>query len=334
MARAARGIEEEVERGVRIPVGRGFAGRVVAEGRPLAIEDVDHADIFNPILREKGIKSLLGAPLLARGRVLGVVHVRTLRPRHFEPDEVELLQHAAERAAMAVEKALLHEELMRLYELRQRFISIASHELRTPAAAIVGAARTLERVGDRLTTEQEKNLLRMLFDQAERLGTLVDQLLDLSRLDVEAVEIRPQRIDVRKRLDAIVSGLAGGSTITVDSPSKLEIDADPVALDRILTNLLVNALRHGAPPIVVSATRTDRHARIAVEDRGAGVPREFRTRLFEQFTRSSASAGKPGSGLGLAIARSYAQAHGGELLYEDARPRGARFEFVLPVRAR
>jgi signal transduction histidine kinase len=64
------------------------------------------------------------------------------------------------------------------------------------------------------------------------------------------------------------------------------------------------------------------------------VPREFRTRLFEQFTRSSASAGKPGSGLGLAIARSYAQAHGGELLYEDARPRGARFEFVLPVRAR
>src|SRR5215212_1241086 len=75
VAQAAKGIEEEVEQGVRIPMGRGFAGRIAAERRPVRIEDVDHADILNPILREKGIRSLLGAPLMIEGRVLGVMHV-------------------------------------------------------------------------------------------------------------------------------------------------------------------------------------------------------------------------------------------------------------------
>src|SRR5205807_10036928 len=77
VARAAKGIEEEVERGVRIPLGRGFAGWIAAERAPVVIEDVDHGEVLNPILREKGVKSLLGVPVLARGRVLGVVHVGT-----------------------------------------------------------------------------------------------------------------------------------------------------------------------------------------------------------------------------------------------------------------
>src|SRR5216110_190950 len=86
VARAAKGIEEEVEAGVRIPLGRGFAGRVAAQAAPVVIEDVDTADIFNPILREKGIKSLLGAPLTVSGKVSGVVHVGTLTHRVFTPD--------------------------------------------------------------------------------------------------------------------------------------------------------------------------------------------------------------------------------------------------------
>lgn len=108
VAQAAKGIEEEVEQGVRIPVGRGFAGRIAAQRKPVLIEDVDHADILNPILREKGIRSLLGVPLMVEGRVIGVLHVGSLTRRIFDERETDLLQLAADRAAIAIEHARLH----------------------------------------------------------------------------------------------------------------------------------------------------------------------------------------------------------------------------------
>src|ERR671934_1315252 len=109
VARAAVGIEEEVEHGVRVPVGKGFAGRVAATQQPVVLRDVDHADVLNPILREKGIKSLLGVPLVVQGSVVGVLHVGSLEARDFAPNELELLQLAADRAAIAIEHARLFE---------------------------------------------------------------------------------------------------------------------------------------------------------------------------------------------------------------------------------
>jgi anti-anti-sigma factor len=103
IATAASGLEQEVLQGVRIPVGRGFAGRIAAQGRPVILNEVDHTKVINPILLEKGIRSLLGAPLLAEGKVIGVLHVGTLSPRAFADHDVDLLQLAADRAAMAVQ---------------------------------------------------------------------------------------------------------------------------------------------------------------------------------------------------------------------------------------
>jgi anti-sigma regulatory factor (Ser/Thr protein kinase)/putative methionine-R-sulfoxide reductase with GAF domain len=113
VARAAKGLEEEVERGVRLPLGGGFAGRIAAERTPIFIADVDHADILNPILREKGIRSLLGVPLIVDGRAIGVLHVGTLERREFTNDDAALLQVVAVRAAPAIERAHLYAELDR-----------------------------------------------------------------------------------------------------------------------------------------------------------------------------------------------------------------------------
>ncbi|HTU88321.1 MAG TPA: SpoIIE family protein phosphatase [Solirubrobacteraceae bacterium] len=107
VARAAKGIEEEVERGVRVPIGRGFAGRIAAERVAIFIADVDHADIRNPILREKGIRSLLGVPLIVEGHLVGVMHVGSLSPRVFGPNDLAVLQLAAARTAPAIERASL-----------------------------------------------------------------------------------------------------------------------------------------------------------------------------------------------------------------------------------
>jgi phosphoserine phosphatase RsbU/P len=103
VATAATGLEEEVRQGVRIPMGKGFAGRVAAERRPVIIEHVDRTKVLNPILVEKGIRSLLGAPLMANGQILGVLHVGSLLPRSFTREDTDLLQLAADRAALAVQ---------------------------------------------------------------------------------------------------------------------------------------------------------------------------------------------------------------------------------------
>ncbi|HEV2951835.1 MAG TPA: GAF domain-containing protein, partial [Actinomycetota bacterium] len=106
VARAAKGIEEEVERGVRIPMGKGFAGRIAAERVPVALYRVDHSTVLNPILFQKGIRSLLGVPLLANNEVVGVMHVGTTTPHTFSQDEIDLMQLVADRVALALQVRL------------------------------------------------------------------------------------------------------------------------------------------------------------------------------------------------------------------------------------
>ena len=117
VARAAKGIEEEVEQGVRIPIGQGFAGRIAAERVAIFVADVDHADILNPILREKGIQSLLGIPLIVEGELIGVLHVGSLVPREFGERDLAVLQVAAARAAPGIERARLFSELEREHQV-------------------------------------------------------------------------------------------------------------------------------------------------------------------------------------------------------------------------
>ena len=163
VARAAKGIEEEVEQGVRIPVGKGFAGRVAAERRPVVIEDIDHADIFNPILREKGIRSLLGVPLLVEGEVIGVLHVGTLVPRQFTAEDRDLLRLAADRAALAIAHG-------RAYEAEQ--------QAREEARKALLRLSALQRVSDAA-------LAYLPLD--DLLGELLDRIAEILRTDTAAI---------------------------------------------------------------------------------------------------------------------------------------------------
>jgi K+-sensing histidine kinase KdpD len=326
VARAAVGIEEEVEQGVRIPVGGGFAGRVAAGRSPVILDDVDHADVLNPILREKGIKSMLGVPLLVP-EVIGVLHVGSLTPRAFTAAEVELLELVAARVAIAIERARLHEELLLLDRLKANFVAIASHELRTPATSVYGVLKTLAAHGDELSADVRNELLRTGVEQGERLRRLLEELLDLSRLDSGAIAVNPTAVVVRTVLEQIAHAVLPPETrVEYEVPADLAAVADPLVLDRVLSNLLGNAALYGKMPLRVSAEQRDRQLRIAVEDEGVGVPDELRPRLFDRFARGGEAQG---SGLGLAIARLYARAHGGDILY-DQRDRGARFELVIP----
>ena len=326
VARAAVGIEEEVEQRVRIPVGGGFAGRVAAERRPVILDDVDHADVLNPILREKGIKSLLGVPLLLRDDVIGVMHVGTLTHRQFGNEDVYVLRLVADRVGLAIERARLHEETVLLDELKSNFVAIASHELRTPASSVYGVLATLA-ARDDLSQETRETLIHVGYDQAERLRSLIEQLLDLSQLESRRVGIDRKPVVLRSAIAEIVAAaIPDQEKVSLDVPSDLAAVVDPLVLDRVVSNLRIKAVRYGDPPIVVSAAQRDRHVRIAVQDSGAGVPEHLQPHLFERFVRSD---GAQGSGLGLTIARAYARAHGGDLVFEPGE-RGARFELIVP----
>jgi signal transduction histidine kinase len=326
VARAALGIEEEVEQGVRIPVGAGFAGRVAAEARPLVI-DVDQYGVYNPILRQKGIKSMLGVPLIVRGVSLGVLHVGALTPRMFTRDEVDLLQLVAERVAIAIERARLHEELVQLDQLKLNFVAVASHELRTPATSVYGILKTLSERKDELTEELREELLRVGVEQGERLRRLLEDLLDLSRLDARAINVEPRPLVLKTALADVVHGaLHATAAVELEIPDDLAAVVDPLVLDRVVSNLVANAASYGAPPIRIAARNRDRHLRVTVEDAGPGIPAELEGRVFDRFARGR---DKSGHGLGLAIARAYAQAHGGDLIYDPSRD-GARFELIIP----
>lgn len=331
VARAAKGLEEEVERGTRIPFGKGFAGRIAATRDLVMIEDVDHSYVLNPILREKGVKSLLGAPLLVGDEVLGVLHVGTLTPRIFSADDFELLRVVTNRAAIAIDRALAYEEVVRLTEVQREFVALAAHELRTPATIVYGLAATLAHRD--LPPEQVVELQDTLHLQAERMSRLVEQLLDMSRLDATSIRVSPEPLALRAELEQIVKASAHGRAedVEIDVAHDEAVLADRTVLERVVGNLVANALRYGAAPVRITARRHDSHLRISVQDSGEGIDPEFVPHLFDRFQRSAAARQSGiGAGLGLSIARLYARAHGGDLVY-DPDADGARFDLVLPT---
>jgi signal transduction histidine kinase len=220
----------------------------------------------------------------------------------LDDDHVADIRAYADLVAAFLEQGLDQERLTPLGDLTATSSRSPPHELRAPVAVIHGIGVTLNQRRDRLGSSTSR---RSTF------AHLVNQLLDLSRLEVDAIGLRRQEIEVKPLVESIVSNIA-----------------DEVA-EHITVEVVVNALKYGAPPVTITAEQRDRHFRLAVEDRGSGVGKDFVPRLFERFAHADGRR-KDGSGLGLAIAQSYANAHGGELIYGDAEPSGARFELVLP----
>jgi signal transduction histidine kinase len=165
------------------------------------------------------------------------------------------------------------------------------------------------------------------------MSRLVEQLLDMSRLDAASIEIAPELITLKPELEEIIRSSVPGreGDVIVETPGTEQVVADRTVLERVVGNLITNALRYGEPPVRLVAQQTDTHLRIVVADVGRGIEPEFVPYLFDRFRRSERSRGRAtGAGLGLAIARSYARAHGGDLLYHPVSDGGATFELVLP----
>jgi signal transduction histidine kinase len=342
LAAASKGLEEEVEMGIQVPVGQGFAGRVAAEQRPVILHDVEARAVYSPILRQKGLRSLLGVPLLVEGRLIGVLQVGSLEARAFDVDDASLLQLVADRAALAVDHARLYREAQEAITARDEFLSVAAHELRTPMTSVRASAQLLLRQLDREGGPDQARLRQMLEiieGQSDRLGRLVAQLLDVSRIQSGRLALEFEAVDLVGLVEGVADGVrstAGGHTIAVRAPDRLDAHVDPLRFEQVVTNLLDNAVKYSpdgqAIDVELSQPASD-IAKLTVTDRGDGVPPEYRERIFEPFYQAPSAGRSKGLGLGLYITRQTVELHGGRIELESPPNGGTRFVVTVPIEA-
>jgi signal transduction histidine kinase len=263
----------------------------------------------------------------------------------FDEDELELTALLGRLLASSVQNIRAYEseratvaELRRLSALRADFVSLVSHELRSPMAAVIGAARTLEERWRELNADQRGAFLALIADETNRLATLIGDVLDTSRIEAGTFSYRFTEVDVAELVRTTVAGFAlhqdEVSVIAHADGVVPSVRGDRERLRQVLRNLLENAVKYSPAGEVVDvrARADDGRVVVTVEDSGPGIPGEQHGLIFERFGRANVGLGKPGTGLGLFIARSIAEAHGGTLSVVSAPGEGATFTLELPSR--
>jgi excisionase family DNA binding protein len=238
---------------------------------------------------------------------------------------------AAEQAARESAEAALH--------LRDEFVSIASHELKTPLTTLSGHTQLMLRRFNReghLDPERVVTSLRAINSQADKLTRLLGHLLDISRLEEGKLCLEPQPTDLAALLEQIVVGARGWSeqhTISLNAPASLEVYVDGLRLEQVLVNLLDNAIKYSprGGAIDVALTRQRSSIEISVRDHGLGIAADKRAQIFERFYQAHAAGYRSGLGLGLYISRQIVEQHGGRIRAEFPRGGGTRFVVRLPV---
>ncbi|NUQ53558.1 MAG: hypothetical protein HUU19_12780 [Phycisphaerales bacterium] len=285
---------------------------------------------------------VLCVPLRSGSSVLGVLALAPRSQSTSSHRERSVLDAFVQQGALALERARLSEEAKaavlkaRTEEMRSSLLSAVSHDLRTPLAAITGAASALRDPGGGLDADQRADLVITIGEEAERLERLVANLLDMTRLESGALVVKRDWVPLEEIVGAAATRLEAklrGRTVSVSLPLDLPLlSVDPVLLEQVFVNLLENAVRHTPPgsPIDVAARRDDEAVVVEVSDRGPGIPSGDEERVFEKFYRGPAAPGG-GVGLGLAICRGIAEAHGGTLKAEARPGGGSTFRLRLPL---
>lgn len=241
---------------------------------------------------------------------------------------VRLRELSAERDRMEAE-AIEAGALRRSDELKTALLRAVSHDLRTPLTSIIAVGTALN--SPTLTSQERQELSEAVVEEGERLSRLVENLLDLSRLESGSAEPRREPIDLAGVLEAARESLGGDAAavrLGVD-PEIPALVADPVQLERAFANLFVNGVRHGdGRPVLVRSREVGGRLVVRVVDQGAGIPEQERERIFEPFYRRE---GSQGSGLGLSIARGFVEANGGELAVESVPGQGSTFVVSFPL---
>ncbi len=329
-----------------------LVGRAVTERRPLEVADLSSAqhDLHLDVLREDGWRSVLAIPMVRGDLIVGVLVIRRRSVGEFPPEMVELLQTFASQSSVAIVNSRLFQELeIKSAELavasrhKSEFLASMSHELRTPLNAVIGFSEVLL---DRLfgdLNERQDEYVRDIWNSGRHLLELLNEILDLSKVEAGQMVLEPSTFEVSAALDYVLSlvrerAARHGITVSLDVAEDVTtIEADELRFKQVVLNLVSNAVK-----FTPDGGRVDVRARVegdqlsvTVTDTGAGVAEEDRERIFESFQQGRRGvAREEGTGLGLTLCRRIVELFGGRLWLETELGEGSTFGVTLPVRPR
>ena len=353
---ASRGFSPRYVAGVdRVKLGEGAVGVVAATGQAVLIDDVkEYVNIARPVVRAEGIHSVIAVPLTARERVIGSMYVATFEVKPFSAEQAAFFTAVGQQIALAIENAELFraatgrarelEAARAIAEqanrLKSEFLASMSHELRTPLNSIIGYSQLmLDGLDGEPTPEQRRDLGRVLAN-GEQLLTLINDILDLSRMEAGHFNVFPEATllsQVVQSALASVEPLARrkGLALGCELPSGLPlVMADPDRLRQVLLNLLSNAVKFTeAGGVAVGARAAEGFVEVTVSDTAPGLPESAHQYIFESFRQVDGSSTRRhgGTGLGLAISRQLVELHGGSIRVRSRLGEGSEFSFTVPI---
>jgi signal transduction histidine kinase len=347
-------VQSHLEEGQARPITRGsVSGRAILDRRAIHLHDVsaeapiEFPDIKEAVIRQ-GIRTTVGIPLLREGVPIGAVTLFRTEVRPFSDKQVALLQTFADQAVIAVENVRLFNETQEktrqleiANEHKSQFLANMSHELRTPLNAVIGFSEVLlERMFGELNEKQEEYLNDIL-SSGRHLLSLINDILDLSKIEAGRMELESQEFDLPQAIDnALVlvreRALRHGLTLDTAVDARLgTVRGDERKIKQVLLNLLSNAVKFTPEGgrIQVRAARVDGAAEISVSDTGVGIAAEDQETVFEEFRQVGTDYAKKreGTGLGLALARRFVELHGGRMWVKSQVGEGSTFTFTIPV---
>ncbi|MBE2319061.1 GAF domain-containing protein [Solirubrobacter sp. CPCC 204708] len=330
--------------GVPIEAGSGtLVGRVGAERRTVQILDApaDPKYTMSRALELGGFRTMLGVPMLDGERVLGVIVLWRELKQPFDEPTVELVTTFAAQGAIAIQNVQTARELEVASGHKSAFLASMSHELRTPLNAVIGFSDVLLEEMFGPLNERQAEYVRDIRDSGRHLLELINEILDLSKVEAGRMELEPSAVSLPELLDggmALVRERAARQALTVTLDVGEEVGlvwGDAVKLKQVVVNLLTNAVKFtpSGGSVAVTASLEGGEVVVLVRDSGVGIAETDQERIFEAFQRGDRRVSTEGTGLGLTLSKRFVELHGGRIWVDSAVGVGSTFGFAIPVGA-
>ncbi len=339
--------EIKIDRGYSAPLKDSSLQKIIATGNPRIINNLKQYLKEHPksdstrLIVEEGMQSSLTCPLIAMDKPIGFIFFSSLQPNTYKDIHIDLFLKIASQLSIILEKSRMHEQLIQLSELKNKFLGIAAHDLRSPIGVVKNFIILFLNGYLGEIEDKQREVMMTMDKNCDRMLNLIGNLLDISAIESGRLELKFQTVDLHKffhTYQSMTKSLAEKKQIELKL--KIEPDLPNITVDsdrfmQVLDNLVTNAIKFSYPntTVTISARSINGNVEISVADQGQGIPEDEISKIFKEFSKTSVrpTAGEKSTGLGLAIAKKIIEAHQGTISVASKVGKGTTFMITLPL---